>query len=90
MRTAKGFAHVLLFRCPRCYAPFASICSGFDGNLEPADAQVFHQRCDCGWNGDLAGFTAVRHWVAPWDIAVGIKIGLKSSHSRASKPNKAA
>ncbi len=60
---AEMYAHFFLFVCPACRNCLASVCSSFLGNLEPADAHIFSLECCCGWTGQTAGFTALRHWV---------------------------
>jgi hypothetical protein len=60
------FAHVLLFSCPQCERPLASVCTNREFNLEQADGHWFHPRCQCGWRGDVVGVAASKHWVEPW------------------------
>ncbi len=60
---AEMYAHFFLFVCPACRNCLASVCSSLLGNLEPADAHIFSLQCCCGWTGQTAGFTALRHWV---------------------------
>jgi hypothetical protein len=57
------YAHFFLFTCPTCRGYLASVCASSQSNLEIADAHVFSLGCQCGWTGELAGFTALRHWV---------------------------
>jgi hypothetical protein len=60
------YAHVLLFACPQCDRPLAATCVSAKKNLEIAEAKWFTNHCHCGWAGDIAGVTAIRHWVLPW------------------------
>jgi hypothetical protein len=60
------YAHVLLFACPLCGRPLASACFNTKMSLEDADAHWFNPHCHCGWTGDVAGVSAVKHWVTPW------------------------
>ena len=73
MRSAEEFVHVLLFKCPVCHGPSAAFCLIQESNLETADDHVFPCHCDCGWAGELVGFLAIRHWVAPWDAPLASK-----------------
>jgi len=57
------YAHFFLFRCETCGGFLASVCSSSQRNLEPADAHIFNLHCHCGWMGELAGISALRHWV---------------------------
>jgi hypothetical protein len=57
------YAHFFLFVCPECRNYLASVCASPESSLEIADAHVFGLRCACHWTGQLAGFTALRHWV---------------------------
>jgi len=63
------YAHVMLFACPQCGRPLCSSCASPNKNLEIAEAQWFAPHCHCGWTGEVAGVTAVRHWVEPWSAA---------------------
>jgi predicted RNA-binding Zn-ribbon protein involved in translation (DUF1610 family) len=66
MNGTDQFAHVLLFSCPQCGRPLASVCANRALNLKEADAHWFTPHCQCGWSGEVIGVTAVRHWVEPW------------------------
>ena len=70
------FAHVLLFACPECGRPLASACFNTKQSLEDADAHWFNPHCPCGWTGDVAGVTAIKHWVEPWRVKLpaGIEV----------------
>jgi GlcNAc-PI de-N-acetylase len=61
-----GENHVLLFVCPVCERPLASACTSSRRNLEIAEAEWFTPHCHCGWTGDVAGVTAIKHWVERW------------------------
>ena len=67
--TIAGFAHVLLFACPKCGRPLACACSSMKSSLEDADAHLFDPHCPCGWVGAVVGLTAVKHWVEAWPYA---------------------
>jgi hypothetical protein len=64
--TTEQYAHVLLFACPRCDRPLSATCLSDQRNLEGAEGTWFSPHCHCGWTGDLAGVTAMKHWVEPW------------------------
>ena len=72
MEFAEQFAHVLLFACPHCGRPLASACASNRSNLEVADAHWFNPHCHCGWEGEVIGLTAVKHWVEPWSAEPGM------------------
>ena len=57
------YAHFFLLVCPACRNYLESVCSSAQRNVEPADAHIFGLHCYCGWAGELAGFSALRHWV---------------------------
>jgi hypothetical protein len=66
------FAHVLLFACPRCDRPIASVRLSAAKDLKATDAVEFMLRCQCGWTGHIVGARAGKHWVEPWGVrAVG-------------------
>jgi hypothetical protein len=69
------YAHVLLFACPRCNRPLSSTCVSSNKNLEIAEAKWFTPHCHCGWSGDVAGITAVQHWVERWHRGLPINAG---------------
>jgi len=43
------------------------MCFRAEANLEMADEMGFRLVCDCGWGGEVTGFTAIRHWVHAWE-----------------------
>lgn len=56
MPKSETYAHVLLFACPVCERPLSSACASSRRNLEIAEA----------WTGNVAGVTAIKHWVERW------------------------
>jgi hypothetical protein len=55
------YAHVLLFACPRCDRPLSATCLSEQRNFEGAEGTWFSLHCHCGWKGDVAGVTAMKH-----------------------------
>jgi hypothetical protein len=70
--TTDQYAHVLLFACPRCDRPLSATCLSDQRNLEGAEGTWFSPHCHCGWTGDVAGVTAMKHWVEPWPRPVRV------------------
>ena len=60
------YAHVLLFACPNCERPLVATCVSGNKSLETAEGTWFNPACHCGWRGDIAGVTSIKHWVEPW------------------------
>lgn len=60
------YVHVLLFACPNCDRPLAATCLSTRRNLEIAEAEWFSPHCVCGWSREIAGVTALKHWVESW------------------------
>jgi hypothetical protein len=63
-RINQKFAHVLRFNCPSCSKSISAVRFSENMSREMIAALPFPQRCDCGWSGQLAGFTATRHAVS--------------------------
>jgi hypothetical protein len=84
MRSTDQFAHVFLFRCSACHGALTTVCFNSESNLESADANVFRPTCDCGWEGELTGFMAVRHWVQPWESAAVPQTQARSESTQAA------
>jgi len=60
------YLHVLIFECVGCSRPLAVIrVTGFR-NLEPTDGEWFSLDCPCGWQKEVHGFEARRHWATEW------------------------
>jgi len=79
MPDTENYAHVLLFACPNCERPLVSACASTKKNLEVAEAEWFAPHCLCGWTGDLAGVTALKHWVEGWEGNPPIGAGIPGS-----------
>lgn len=62
------YVHVLVFACPRCFAPLCALSLDVAANLELADARACYLACGCGWSGDLPGIRARNHFVGDWHI----------------------
>ena len=75
MADHEQYAHVLLFACPRCGLPLAATAINARKNPEIAEAKRFNLPCQCGWTGEIAGVTAVKHWVEPWSRGNPIEPG---------------
>ena len=65
-KNTEQYVHVLLFACPECDRPVTACCVSEKRNLEIGDASWFRPHCYCGWTGDVAGVTALKHWVETW------------------------
>lgn len=66
MYDIEQYAHVLLFACPQCGRPLTAVCVSDSKSLEGVESKWFTPACHCGWHGDVAGVTAIKHWVEPW------------------------
>lgn len=75
MANIEQYAHVLLFGCPQCDRPLVATCISEKKSLEMAEAKRFNPKCHCGWTGDMAGVTALKHWVEPWHAQVTLREG---------------
>lgn len=64
---AEPFVHVLLFKCPHCEKPTASVLPSSERTLEKVDGASFPVQCFCGWSGNLLGIEARKHWVEAWE-----------------------
>jgi predicted RNA-binding Zn-ribbon protein involved in translation (DUF1610 family) len=62
-RTNQKFAHALRFNCPSCGKSISAMRFSENMSREMIAPLLFHQRCDCGWEGQLAGLAATRHAV---------------------------
>jgi hypothetical protein len=87
MSEQEQYAHVLLFACPHCERPLAAVCVSAKRSLEVAEAKWFTSHCHCGWTGDVAGVTAIKHWVEPW---VGKIVASDDPSSCSGEPVKTA
>lgn len=79
MSTSEPYAHVLLFACLVCERPLSATCVSMRSNLETAEAEWFTPHCHCGWRGQLAGITALKHGVAPWHSRIPVLPGEEGS-----------
>jgi hypothetical protein len=64
------FLHVLVFECPRCFGPVCLPTLHSAANLESVDAERYNLRCSCGWNGNLPGIQARKHFVDSWNLEI--------------------
>lgn len=65
-RVGVEYLHVLIFECAGCSQPLSSVRVTEFRNLEPTDGELFSLKCPCGWEADVRGFEARRHWVTEW------------------------
>jgi hypothetical protein len=63
----RNFLHVLLFQCPQCDEPIATVKSTMHRSLEKIDASEMELTCNCLWTGKILGMEAKRHIVLNWD-----------------------
>jgi RNase P subunit RPR2 len=61
------YTHILLFACRSCNKPLPIPVMSAARNLEKIDADRFDVQCECGWEKELLGIEAMRHWVTEWE-----------------------
>jgi hypothetical protein len=67
------YVHVLLFRCKICNMPVPISVTSEARNHENVDAGFFDVHCSCGWKKQSLGIEAVNHWVAQWEVIMGVE-----------------
>jgi hypothetical protein len=56
------YEHKLIFECGSCNSDVALSPVRFENNLENVDATFFDLECQCGWQSQMLGVQAKKHW----------------------------
>jgi hypothetical protein len=63
------FVHMLLFECPGCGGPIATMLNCEHGSVEETDKQEIRLRCgSCDSTRRFIGLLAKRHFVIEWEF----------------------